>query len=102
MFKGVCRTLRGPSSPLAAAYSLESTALLRKYCGVLDMFVVLPILRLLQLEAKGMMALVNVRPWRVHAAMVAHASQYVWYRRLFVVFSRYTFLNTITKIQLAA
>jgi N-acetylglucosaminylphosphatidylinositol deacetylase len=28
-------------------------------------------------------------------AMAMHASQFVWYRRLFVVFSRYSYTNTL-------
>ena len=32
-----------------------------------------------------------------HYAMVAHWSQYVWFRRLFVVFSRYTTMNTLQR-----
>lgn len=30
-----------------------------------------------------------------HAAMRAHASQYVWFRKLFVAFSSYTFVNSL-------
>jgi N-acetylglucosaminylphosphatidylinositol deacetylase len=32
-------------------------------------------------------------PWLVWKAMAAHASQFVWYRRLSVVFSHYTYHN---------
>ncbi len=37
-----------------------------------------------------------------HRAMQAHASQYVWFRRLFVVFSRYTVVNSFTRMGAAA
>jgi len=33
-------------------------------------------------------------------AMATHHSQFVWYRRLFVIFSCYTFVNTLRPIQL--
>ena len=33
------------------------------------------------------------------AAMTTHRSQFVWYRRLFVVFSCYTYVNTLGRIQ---
>ena len=33
------------------------------------------------------------RPWINWKAMVAHQSQFVWYRRLFVIFSCYTYVN---------
>ena len=32
-----------------------------------------------------------------HRAMVAHWSQYVWFRRLFIVFSRYTTMNSLVR-----
>jgi N-acetylglucosaminylphosphatidylinositol deacetylase len=38
---------------------------------------------------------VSVQPWRCHLAMRAHASQYVWYRRIYMLFSRYIFVNTL-------
>ncbi len=34
-----------------------------------------------------------------HRAMICHWSQYVWYRFLFVTFSRYTYLNTLNRIR---
>lgn len=39
-----------------------------------------------------------VEPLLVWKAMATHASQFVWYRRLSVVFSRYTYYNTWTEI----
>jgi len=30
--------------------------------------------------------------------MQAHASQFVWYRRLFVLFSRYSFVNDFESV----
>jgi len=32
-------------------------------------------------------------------AMEAHASQYVWFRRIYVTFSRYLFINTFRLIE---
>jgi N-acetylglucosaminylphosphatidylinositol deacetylase len=32
--------------------------------------------------------------------MKAHHSQYVWYRRLYMRFSRYTFINTLKEIEI--
>ena len=34
-------------------------------------------------------------PWVSWACMQAHFTQFVWYRRLFVLFSRYTFVNDL-------
>lgn len=69
---------------------LESTSLWRKYLGVFDIGTSL-------LQARNdqqLVALVNTRPWRVYLAMAAHYTQFVWFRRLFVCFSRFTFINT--------
>ena len=41
----------------------------------------------------------SLRPWRCHQAMRAHASQYVWYRRLYVAFSRYVFVNVLLEMR---
>lgn len=38
-------------------------------------------------------------PWMNWRAMRAHESQFVWYRRLFVVFSCYTYVNVLKPIQ---
>ena len=35
----------------------------------------------------------------VAEAMSQHASQYVWFRRLFIYFSRYTYINTYSRLQ---
>ena len=43
----------------------------------------------------------NTKPWLCHSAMVAHWSQFVWYRRLFVAFSRYTYVNSLRRVHLA-
>lgn len=50
----------------------------------------------------------GVRVYRMHQpalnwrAMAAHNSQFVWYRRLFVVFSCYTYTNRLQKLQTTA
>ncbi|EJK70049.1 hypothetical protein THAOC_08630 [Thalassiosira oceanica] len=38
-------------------------------------------------------------PTLVWRSMAAHASQFVWYRRLFVVFSRYTYINDTSRLE---
>ena len=37
-----------------------------------------------------------INPALVWSAMRAHSSQFVWYRRLFVIFSRYSYVNDLT------
>lgn len=41
-----------------------------------------------------------MEPLLVWAAMAAHHSQFVWYRRLSVMFSRYTYINDVHKLHI--
>lgn len=80
---------------------LETTSLLRKYLGLLD----LPYSFLLLLAtaartgSKPRRLALNFRPWMAYQAMLAHVSQFVWYRRLFILFSRYTYVNTLVPME---
>ncbi|CAH0478151.1 unnamed protein product [Peronospora belbahrii] len=72
-------------------WALESTNILRKYVGLLDTALSLWLSR----QSKDERQLVFIfRPLWNYNAMALHQSQFVWYRRLFVAFSRYTFINT--------
>ena len=75
-------------------YSLETTSIVRKYLGPLDS----PVTLLISEQAAfvfGSTPLQVVVSW---AAMSQHWSQLVWYRVLFIVFSRYLYLNTLHKL----
>ena len=69
-------------------YELLTTGLVRKYLGVLDVYVSLG----------DDLLFINVSPFLTWRAMQSHSSQFVWYRKLFVVFSRYGYLNTLQAI----
>ena len=97
--------------PPLRAYELLSTNGLRKLTGLLDVPLTLcgVLLCLLWRRIrhplgpgeplpKGTCCCIVFHPWHSHVAMREHASQYVWYRRLFVVFSRYSYVNTLTRI----
>ena len=43
----------------------------------------------------------SLRPWSVHKAMRQHRSQYVWFRKLYVLVSRYVWINTFVKVDAA-
>ncbi|KAG9411634.1 N-acetylglucosaminyl-phosphatidylinositol de-N-acetylase [Aphanomyces cochlioides] len=73
---------------LLHVYTLDSTPLWRKYLGLLDIVFV----------SLSNSAVVAIAPWVNYQAMALHHSQFVWFRRLFVVFSRYTFINTLTRL----
>ena len=72
-------------------YLLESTHIFRKYAGIFDVMG--------SLVQGGSQCFCSLTPWINYAAMQAHFSQFVWYRRLFVVFSRYTYVNNLIKQQ---
>lgn len=82
----------GTAATKVRGWGLESTSLARKYIGVADAAV-----STWTLGDSGAFVFL-FRPWWNYAAMALHRSQFVWYRRLFVVFSRYTFVNTFQPI----
>lgn len=69
-------------------YSLTSVNILRKYSSVLDVpmsFLLCPTVFVSSLA----------QWWTIQRAMMAHHSQYTWFRKLYMVFSRYTLINTL-------
>ncbi|XP_072042395.1 N-acetylglucosaminyl-phosphatidylinositol de-N-acetylase-like [Amphiura filiformis] len=73
------------------AYSLVSVFIVRKYISLLD-------LPFCVLTASKMYISAPSDIWRAQRAMRAHGSQYVWFRILYIVFSRYMLVNTLEKI----
>jgi N-acetylglucosaminylphosphatidylinositol deacetylase len=103
----------GPSS--VPCYALETVSGLRKFLGPLDILVSWAAMvsagggghgkgggrRGAAADAWPDRAVVSgglASQRAAHAAMRAHASQYVWFRRLFVAFSRYMFVNTVRRM----
>eukprot|EP01095_Lingulamoeba_sp_RSL-Kostka_P013617 TRINITY_DN5682_c0_g2_i1.p1 TRINITY_DN5682_c0_g2~~TRINITY_DN5682_c0_g2_i1.p1 ORF type:complete len:351 (+),score=67.97 TRINITY_DN5682_c0_g2_i1:76-1128(+) len=72
------------------AYQLHTTNIIRKYLSILDF----PI----SLFSDFIYFSPNFIIFSFKA-MNAHHSQFVWYRKLFVLFSRYTFINTLSEIK---
>ncbi|XP_048751723.2 N-acetylglucosaminyl-phosphatidylinositol de-N-acetylase-like [Ostrea edulis] len=73
------------------AFQLQSTGILRKYVSILD----LP----LTLLTSKYVAVAS--PWGLLKgwwAMLNHWSQFVWFRALYIVFSRYMLMNTLEEI----
>lgn len=72
-------------------YVLESVNIIRKYVQLLDLPISLltaPYWYLLTYEQRQL----------IRKAMTAHKSQYVWFRKLYMMFSRYTFINTLQEM----
>lgn len=80
--------LRSSNQPHLLAFALDSTSVLRKYSGIFDSVV-----------SFGNRRVVFSFDLKLnYQAMTAHYSQFVWYRHLFVVFSRYSYMNTFSPI----
>jgi N-acetylglucosaminylphosphatidylinositol deacetylase len=105
--RAVLRAAVGGGAAWPATYALRTVPLHRRFlCGGLEAAGAAwggargapprreaPYPSLLLLCAQG------AWPWaRAHAAMCAHASQYVWHRRLWVAFSAYTFVNVLDRV----
>ncbi len=72
-------------------FSLETTNILRKYVGIFD----LPLSMLL---SPIYLAVSFSHVMQARQAMVCHKSQYVWFRRLYIFFSRYMIMNTLKPV----
>nr|XP_045596801.1 N-acetylglucosaminyl-phosphatidylinositol de-N-acetylase-like isoform X1 [Procambarus clarkii] len=73
------------------AFSLDTVNILRKYSSLLDV----PLSYALSLCA---FTVDRKRHSILQSAMRAHKSQYVWYRKLYMYFSRYVLINTLSRI----
>lgn len=94
---GVKQFLSNPNLPTDLkkinAFKLETTNIVRKYLGLLD----LPISNLfLSKNEKLYFTTTFIQSFK---AMQQHHSQFVWFRYLFVLFSRYGFVNTLLPIE---
>ncbi|KAJ8771965.1 hypothetical protein K2173_027142 [Erythroxylum novogranatense] len=76
------------------AWELVSINILRKYSGPVDIWLSM----LFAITSKGTHCLQNEHTSRSFHAMAAHSSQWVWFRKLFVSFSSYTYVNSLRKI----
>ena len=77
-------------------FQLVSTNIFRKYIGILDL-----LFALLEAWLLNKLLFLNFDLRRNYTSMMAHHSQFVWFRHLFVLFSRYTFINTLEPITLS-
>ncbi|RYG44473.1 hypothetical protein EON67_11720, partial [archaeon] len=97
---GVTALVRGGEVDVPC-YELETVALARKFTSILDIW----LSWINTPHPSNTFALPNVAlitcPTAApsHGAMKAHASQYVWFRKLFVFFSRYAWINTLRRMR---
>lgn len=79
-------------------YALKSTNVIRKYSGWLEpMIWMIALLPLHWNIGKSDIVLLSA-PLKCWEGMTYHASQFVWYRKLFVMFSRYSWINEFQKV----
>ncbi|KAJ2127753.1 hypothetical protein GGH17_004621, partial [Coemansia sp. RSA 788] len=77
-------------------YVLESVGLVRKYSSIID-----TVFSLGSVLAAGdsLMFVADVQAYSMGVqAMALHESQMMWFRKLYLAFSRYMFINTYSKI----
>lgn len=67
-------------------YELISVNIIRKYIGIFD--IIVP-------EEVSYLTFLNLNIFLNWNAMQTHYSQFVWFRKLFVFFSRYGYINTL-------
>jgi len=75
-------------------YSLTTVNIMRKYSSVLDVpmsYLLCPSVFVSSLS----------QWWTIQKAMSRHWSQYTWFRKLYMIFSRYTLINTLELISKA-
>ncbi|KAJ2400622.1 hypothetical protein GGI10_006194, partial [Coemansia sp. RSA 2530] len=74
-------------------YALESVGLVRKFSSILDTLFAFGMA-----VGGGRMFVADLAAYSQGIqAMLMHESQLVWFRKLYLVFSRYMFINTYTK-----
>mmetsp|Transcript_19063 Transcript_19063/g.53353 ORF Transcript_19063/g.53353 Transcript_19063/m.53353 type:complete len:272 (+) Transcript_19063:100-915(+) len=83
------------SLPPLTVFTLETTSLVRKYMGLLDIVAS----RLCAQQSQKCSFVVNPQPYIGVLAMMQHRSQLVWYRWLFIMLSRYTYVNTLSMLE---
>lgn len=71
--------------------TLESVSWFRKFIGLLD------ILFSLHYDRSHLLV-IQINLLAIIAAMTAHHSQFVWFRKLFVVFTRYSYVNSFKEM----
>jgi len=72
------------------AFKLISTNILRKYVGILDI-----LYSITSSSFNNHKTFISLNIFRNIRIMKQHRSQFVWYRLLFILFSRYSFINTL-------
>lgn len=87
-------SIAADSSSSVMVYALQSSSMWRKFCGPLDILLSLYQTKLGKVQA----CYISKQPLTAIQALRAHKSQYVWYRKLHIRISRYTYVNTLIRL----
>lgn len=85
------------SSSFPPVYALRTTPIYVKYASHLTFPLVLS--EALQNPNFRPLVFANPSPATLHQGMLAHASQYVWFRRLYIFFSQYVYYNVLDVVE---
>ncbi|XP_050150483.1 uncharacterized protein LOC126625432 [Malus sylvestris] len=87
------KLLHASSHRKIEAWELVSTNIFRKYNEPVDIW--FSNLYPMQSSQEVMHCLLNEQPQKNFLAMAQHSSPWVWFRKLFVAFSTYMYVNTL-------
>lgn len=93
---GIHKLLHKTAERDIEAWELISINIFRKYSGPVD--ICLSLIFAMFYQNGELHYLLNECPNKSYNAMAQHRSQWIWFRKLFVVFSSYTYVNTLKKI----
>lgn len=88
--------LSSSSSRPLTLLTLKSTGILRKYLGPLECLCYALLPPQDEVGNPTLLTVTNLDLPLAYRMMAAHHSQFVWYRKLFVLFSRYGYINHLS------
>ncbi|KAH3853283.1 N-acetylglucosaminyl-phosphatidylinositol de-N-acetylase-like [Dreissena polymorpha] len=91
LFKAARRMVHEKVIEGVSVFVLESTNIVRKYVSIID----IPISSIICMTTFVSLPVDVYKAW---LAMTAHKSQLVWFRKLYIFFSRYMYVNTLYKL----
>merc|ERR1712087_123373 len=80
-------------------FALRSANIVRKYSGWLEPLIWMIALVPLEWNVGGSSIVVLSTPMKCWEGMTHHKSQFVWFRKLFVLFSRYAWVNEFDRMR---
>lgn len=92
--EGVLLSYRKHLKDRVILYQLVTSSLLRKYAGLIDF----PLSLALDKTREDTVILFTPDITSAYRCMKAHATQFIWFRKLFILFSRYAYVNTWVRV----